>query len=112
MEVEKARRKKVCEGRQMYKDKLETSNLKVMEHESTQCGNFVKAHVFAVRFYPPTGIRGVAWATRIDNEGERVWPGPHGISMVWPWPHETRPFVKRCGQGHTHGDFQSKGDGT
>ena len=140
--------------------RMETFNQKVMEHESTQCGNFVKAHVFAVwpgphalttrvkrcgqghtgfqrcgpgyteqyrlssgvaratrveasilypgrlgtvsgRFLPSKSVRGVAWATRIDNEGQTVWAGPHGISTVWPWPHETRPFVKRCGQGHT-----------
>ena len=61
----------------MYKDKLETFNRKVMEHESTQCGNFVKAHVFA------------------------VWPGPHALTPRVKRCGQGHTGFRRCGPGHT-----------
>ena len=51
---------------------------------------------------PSTSVRGVARATRIDNEGQTVRASPHRFSTVWAWSHETRLFVKRCGRRGTH----------
>ena len=51
---------------------------------------------------PSTSVRGVALATRIDNEGQTMLAGPHGFSTVWAWSYETRLFVKLYGRRGTH----------
>ena len=69
----------------MYKDKLETFNQKVMEHESTHCGNFVRAHVFA------------------------VWPGPHALTTRVKRCGHGHTGFRRCCQGHTKESRLSSG---
>ena len=58
--------------------RMETFNQKVMEHERTQCGNFVKAHVFA------------------------VWPGPHALTTRVKRCEPANTGFRRCGPGHTN----------
>ena len=54
------------------------------------------------RFYHPKSGKCVAWATRIDNEGQTVCACQHGVPTVLAWTHETKLFVKPCGWRGTH----------
>ena len=63
-----------------------------------------KNHRFSIKIpwnHPKRG-KCVAWATRIDNEGQTVCACQHGVPTVLACSHEVRLFVKPCGWRGTH----------